>query len=380
MADSPKRLRLMGFRRFSGRSCGIGRSLIAGLALACFGVACGRGDAAPAESSGPRPVTAEVVTVTPELLRDEVSFVGQLEAAASVTIRAEAEGIIERVGFEEGSVVEEGQILFALRNDEPRARLRLAEAELAKVDAEYGRTAKLAQRNAASAAALERQAAEREIARAAVALARVQLEKTYVRAPFTGYSGQRLVWVGDRVDEQRDLVRLDDISRVVLFFSLPELALPLARPGVPLRVRVAPYPEESFDGEVFFVSPYLEVATRRLSVKAWIPNPDHKLRPGLFAEVEAVIDERPEALVLPEAAIVYDRDGAFVWRLDPGNRASLRTQGRVEVTAGLSPGDRVVAAGTNKVFDGSVVLEAAEHTADRSVADPGPAAGDGSGT
>lgn len=357
----------MGFRPVSAAA----GAILAVALLASAG--CGQGDAAPGEAFEPREVTVEVVTVEPELLRDEVSFVGQLEAAGSVMVRAESEGVIESVDFTEGEVVEKGDVLFVLRNHEQRARLRLAQAELAKVEAELRRTERLRAHNAASAAALERHQADREIARASVGLARVQLEQTFVRAPFTGYAGQRLVWVGDRVDENRDLVRLDDISRVVLFFSLPEQALPLARPGVPLTVSVAPYPGERFAGEVFFVSPYLEVATRRLSVKAWIPNPDQKLRPGLFAQVEAIIDERPDSLLVPEAAVVYDREGSFVWRIDGEGQArrapvalGLRVKGRVEIAEGLSPGDRVVAAGTNKVFDGTRVRVAPEHTAERS--------------
>jgi membrane fusion protein (multidrug efflux system) len=350
-------------------------------AVAAPGAGCGQGDAsAPSDDFGPREVTVEVVTVEPELLRNQADFVGQLEAAGSVMVRAETEGVIESVGFEEGEKVEEGHVLFTLRNDEQRARLRVAQAELEKVNAELARTRRLAERNAASAAALERQEANRAIAQAAVDLARVQLEQTYVRAPFAGYTGQRLVWIGDRVTESRDLVRLDDISHVNLFFSLPEEALPLARPGVPLTVSVAPYPGETFEGEVFFVAPYLEVETRRISVKARIPNPDGRLRPGLFARVEAVIDERPDSLLVPEAAVVYDRMGPFVWRIDQEGKAhrtavalGLRQDGRVEVTEGLSPGDRIVSAGTNKVTEGAAVRIAPERTAER----PGA---DGSGT
>jgi len=345
-------------------------------AAALLAAACGQGDAAPEPPSGPKPVTVEVVRLEPELLRDQVSFVGQLDAAGTVMVRAETEGMIESVGFEEGQVVQKGDVLFTLKNDEQRARLRLAQAQLAKVSAEYGRTRRLAARNAASAAALERQAAERQIAQAAVDLAQVELEQTFVRAPFSGYTGARLVWIGDRVDEKRDLVRLDDIDRLILFFSLPEQALPLARPGVPLRISVAPYPGEHFPGTVFFVSPYLENTTRRLSVKAWIPNSDHKLRPGLFAQVEAVIDERPNSLLVPEAAVMYDSVGAFVWRIDDAGAAEraavslgLHVKGRVEVVGGLSAGDRIVAAGTNKLSAGSKVRLAPERTAERTGAD-----------
>ena len=371
MIGSANAPRCMGFRPALALATGL-----AALSVS----ACGQGDAAPHGDSGPPEVTVEVVTLAPELLRDEVSFVGQLEAAGSVVLRAETEGVVASVDFTEGEVVEEGQVLFVLKNDEQKARLRMAQAELGKVDAEFKRTERLAAQNAASAAALERSGAERQIALAAVDLARVQLEQTFVRAPFGGWAGQRLVWIGDRVDENRDLVRLDDISRVVLFFSLPEQALPLAKPGVPLTVSVAPYPGERFPGEVFFVSPYLEEATRRLSVKAWIANPGQRLRPGLFAQVEAVIDERPGALLVPEAAVVYDRTGAFVWRVDGEGQAEraavdlgLRVKGRVEITGGLAPGDRVVAAGTNKVFEGSRVRVVPEHTAER-------ARSEGSGT
>jgi len=353
------------------------RAVLAGCVLG-WAAACGQGDAAAPETTGPPEVAVEVVTLAPEVLRDEVAFVGQLEAAGSVMVRAETEGVIEAIRFEEGAAVEEGQILFELRNGEQEARLRLAEADLAKVAAEYRRTKRLADRNAASAAALERQAAERQIARAAVDLARVQLEKTFVRAPFAGHTGEHKVYVGDRVDETRNLVRLDDISRVQLFFSLPEQALPLARSGVPLEISVAPYPGETFPGEVFFVAPYLEAETRRLSVKAWVPNPDGRLRPGLFAEVKAVLDTREDALVVPEASVVYDREGPFVWGVDDAGDArrvsvdlGLRVGGRVEVVSGLAPGDRIVAAGTNKVFEGSRVRDVASQTADRAAADGG---------
>jgi len=346
---------------------------VVGLVAAVVGGAgCRPGDAEESQPFEPPEVTVEVTTVEPELLRDEVDFVGQLEAAGTVMVRAETEGVIESVGFEEGETVEQGHVLFTLKNDEQRARLRLAEAELGKVSAELARTRRLAERNAASAAALERQQAERAIAQAAVDLAQVHLEQTFVRAPFSGFTGQRLVWIGDRVDENRDLVRVDDIERVVLFFSLPEQALPLARPGVPLTVSVAPYPGEEFPGEVFFVAPYLEVETRRISVKAWIPNPDLKLRPGLFARVATVVDERPDSLLVPEAAVVYDRLGSFVWRVDEERRAQrrpvslgLRVDGRVEVVDGLAAGDRVVAAGTNKVSDGARIRVAPERTAER---------------
>jgi len=132
-------------------------------------------------------------------------------------------------------------------------------------------------------------------------------------------------------------------------------------------VRVAAYPGERFPGEVFFVSPGLDPAARRLVLKAWIENPDHRLKPGMFVNVDVEVARKEAALVLPEAAIVYDRHGIFVWRAGPDGGAEkvpvelgIRKQGVVEVVAGLAPGDRIVAAGTHKVLAGSPLRDPRE--------------------
>ena len=137
--------------------------------------------------------------------------------------------------------------------------------------------------------------------------------------------------------------------------------------NIPLKIKVAPYPEERFAGEVYFVSPTLEAEGRRILVKAWIPNPERRLRPGLFAEIEAEIERRDDALLLPDSALVYDLEGTFVWKVDQESRAhrvpveiGLRQQGRVEVAKGLAPGDVVVAAGIHKVKEGQRVRAAGD--------------------
>jgi membrane fusion protein (multidrug efflux system) len=163
------------------------------------------------------------------------------------------------------------------------------------------------------------------------------------------------------------MTQADAITRLQLLFYLPEQAVALVRPGIPLKIKVAPYPDERFAGEVYFVSPTLEAEGRRILVKAWIPNPERRLRPGLFAEIEAEIERRDDALLLPDSALVYDLEGTFVWRVDPDSRAhrvpievGLRQDGKVEVAKGLAPGDVVVAAGIHKVKEGQRVRAAGE--------------------
>jgi membrane fusion protein (multidrug efflux system) len=149
-------------------------------------------------------------------------------------------------------------------------------------------------------------------------------------------------------------------------FSLPEIALALAHVGTTLDVKVVPYADEAFSGEVYFVAPTLDARNRRLLIKAIIDNPDHRLRPGMFANIRVEVANKQDALVVPEAAIAYDADGTFVWRVRSDGtpervpiETGIRRANRVEVTSGLKAGDRIVSGGTHKVNPGSVLSEAA---------------------
>lgn len=330
------------------------------LAGACGGAESGAGD----RSFAPR-ATVEVATLAPEELRNVVAIPGQLESEQTVWVRSEIEGILASIEFEEGQQVEAGRILFRLRDDEQRARLREAEAELALAQEVFERTKKLASKNVSSTAQLDRARAELSVARARLELARVALEKTRIPAPFAGVLGARSVSIGERVGKETLLVPLDSLDRLQLVFSLPESAVGVVRPGAPVRIRVAPYPDEDFAGEVFFVSPTLDPAGRRIVLKAWIPNPDGRLRPGLFATIEAEIERRPGALLVPETAVVYDLDGVYVWRVgrdDTAERVAvdvgLHVDGRVEVRRGLHAGDEIVVAGTHKLQAGTSIERA----------------------
>jgi membrane fusion protein (multidrug efflux system) len=350
------------------------RALAFAALAAAAAAACGEGGGGEAGHFGGEE-TVELVTLAPEELRHVVEIPGQLESEYTVEVRAEVEGIVASIEFVEGEQVEAGHVLFRLRDEEQRARLQEAEAQLALAVDVHRRTQELAQRNVSSAAQLDRAAAELGVARARVEIARVELEKTRIRAPYAGVVGALQVSVGERVLEDTRLVQLDAIERLQLVFSLPEVSVGVVHPGAPVSIRVAPYPEERFSGEVFFVSPTLDPAGRRLVLKAWIPNPGLRLRPGLFATIEAEIERRPDALLVPESALVHDLDGTHVWRVGPDRKAErvsvdvgLHLDGRVEVRGGLRPGDVIVRAGTHKLQPGSPVRAAespSAHAADR---------------
>jgi membrane fusion protein, multidrug efflux system len=343
-------------------SAAAARRAVLALALAASGAACGDGPGAGPAASGPPEAVVELATLQPQLLRNLVDIPGQLASEYSVTVHPEIEGILEGIGFAEGERVEKGQVLFTFRDEQQRAELAEAEASLQLAEATHRRTSTLTRKDVVSEAQLEKTAAELGVARARVELARVELERTRIRAPFDGLMGALLVSPGDRIRRTTDMVRIDAIDRLQLLFYLPEQAVALVHPGIPIQIRVAPYPDERFPGEVYFVSPSVEAEGRRVLVKAWVPNSDRKLRPGLFAEIEAEIDRRTDALLVPDSALVYDLDGTYVWKVDSESRArrapieiGIRQRGQVEVAKGLAPGDVVVTAGIHKVKEGERV-------------------------
>ena len=337
---------------------------LATLAILVLGSSCGEGGGGPPDDAPPATVV-ELLKVEPEVLANVVDIPGQLAAALTVEIRPELDGILESIEFEEGDIVEEGQVLFRLRDDHQRAVVREAEAQLALATATWKRTNTLAGRDVTSEAQLERTAAERDVAAARVEGARVELEQTRVRAPFAGVVGALPVAPGRHVRKTTTLVRIDAVDRLQLLFYLPERAVGVVRPGIPVTIKVAPFPEERFPGEIYFVSPTLEPEGRRFLVKAWVPNGHGRLSPGLFAEIEAEVSRHDDALMVPESALVFDLDGTYVWRVDDEERArrvpvslGLRRGGEVEVESGLAPGDVVVAAGIHKVRAGGLVRAA----------------------
>ena len=243
--------------------------------------------------------------------------------------------------------------------------------------ARHRRAGSLAERNAQSAAAVDSAEAEYEIANARLDPARLQLDRTVIRAPFDGLIGPRMVSPGERVSpggergpdgggaEASGLARLDSFDEMELIFIVPETVMALVQNGLPVSLRVAPFPGETFAGEIHFVDPRVNATSRRVLVKARIPNPDQKLRPGLFAKLDVEVARRTEALMVPEQSVMYGRDGTYVWRVvdDQAERVpvelGIRQPGRVELRSGVRAGDRIVSAGTHKLRPGSDLRDAA---------------------
>jgi membrane fusion protein (multidrug efflux system) len=313
-------------------------------------------------SEGPPPSVVETALVESRVFSERVEVVGQLAAAESVVIRPELSGILESIEFQEGQQVSEGDVLFVLRSEEQRAALREAEANRVLAADVFERTEKLSKVKISAASELTQARAGVAAAEAVVDLARVNLDRTRVRAPFDGALGARTVSPGDWVDSDVALVQIDAVDRLQLQFSLPENAIALAETGLEVTARVAAYPDEGFSGVVYFISPALDHDSRRLALKAWVPNAEGRLRPGMFSRVELEVERTEQAVVIPESSIANDATGSYVWRVNSeslAERASVelgtRRDGQVVIVSGLATGDTIVTSGTHKVFEGGGV-------------------------
>lgn len=314
--------------------------------------------AAPAAA---RALPVKVATVRRETLTDAVTAVGTLLANESVMIRPEIDGRIEAIHFQEGQLVRKGDKLVSLDAAEVEAQLTSAIAAANLNRSRLKRSEELFAKKFISAQALDEARENLNQTNAREAEVRARLAKTVIRAPFEGVTGLRQVSPGAYAKAGQDIARLEGIGTLKLDFRVPEAYLRQIRSGQSLTVTVDAYAGENFSGTIYAIEPSVDEATRTVLLRARLPNPGVRLKPGMFARVSLVLAQRENALVVPEQAIVPRGDGRFVFRVIEGKavltkvETGLRRPGEVEVTSGLEDGQAIVADGQLRLQDGAAV-------------------------
>jgi len=315
--------------------------------------------AAPAKPMG-LPVKAEPVKIT--TVQTDVSAVGTLIAADSVVIRPEIAGRVVSLDFHEGQLVQRGTKLMSLDPSEYKAQLAATTADAKTETQRYERAKELLEKNFISKEALDVAKGNMDRAVAKQQQDEVLLSKTTVSAPFTGVLGLRQVSPGAYVKAGDDVVRLENLSFVKLDFRVPEMYLSQIKPGQEVTILVDAYPKDSFRGKIYALEPAVDEKTRTILVRAQIPNPQGRLRPGMFARVNVLLSTRQNAIVIPEQAIWPQGRDSFVYRVVDGKAAltkvelGVRRPGEVEVVQGLTASDLVVTDGQIKLKDGAPVM------------------------
>jgi membrane fusion protein (multidrug efflux system) len=302
-----------------------------------------------------------MMQVQTALVTDTVTAAGTLNAHESVVLRPEIDGRIVSLSFQEGQSVKKGVVVVKLDDAEQRAALAAADANLKLAESRFKRAEELAGKGFVSQQALDDAGANLDILKARRQEVRVALERTLIRAPFTALAGLRKVSPGAYVKKGDDIVELAAVDQLNLDVRVPEVYLPLVKIGQPVKLTVDALPGQSFDGKVYAMEPVVDLATRGALVRARIPNPSGKLKPGMFGRVSANLGTRPNAVVVPEESILPKGGKSFVYKVVDG-KAQLtpvelgrRTTGQVEVVSGLGAGDTIVVDGLLKLKPGAPV-------------------------
>lgn len=305
-----------------------------------------------------------LVTLAParmEVVVDEIEAIGTTEANEAITVTAKVTETVQRVNFEDGQLVQRGDVLVELTNAVETAQLAESRSSLRDAQTQFERLQDLVAQQSAPRARLDeaRNALAGAQARLDAILAR--LDDRLIRAPFTGMLGFRSVSPGTLVVPSTAITTLDDIRIIKLDFSVPEVFVSDLRPALDVTARSPAFPEREFAGTVSSVSPRVDPVTRAVTVRALIPNDDLALRPGMLMTVKLVRSRAP-SLVVPEAALIQVQDRKYVYTLDAERRArqipvriGRRRPGLVEILQGLEPGEQVVTEGMAQLRPGASV-------------------------
>ncbi len=317
------------------------------------------------EAAGPAPVRTIPVTLwTAQLspVEERIESVATLTANESVAVTARVSGKVTEVHFDDGDQVKAGDLLVQLDPAESAAAVQEVEAALEEASLELHRLGSLGA-EISTRAAIDIAKANVAAQQARLAQANAVLADHRLLAPFAGVLGFRQVSVGALVTPGTVVAQLDDVSRLKLDFTLPEVYLSQLRQGDRVEARSPAWPQAIFAGTVRNISSRVDPVTRAVTVRAVLDNAERKLRPGMLMTVELLVGEE-QALVLPEQALVQKGDESYVYRVDDKSQAFRvpvqvlrRVEGGVVIGSGLAAGDQVVVRGQLNLRPGATVRE-----------------------
>lgn len=339
----------------------------------------------------PPPAEVNAITVTPETIPVEVSFVAQVESAHQVEIVARVNGFLEKILYKEGDVVKKGQKMFLMDQkpftaqvDAMKGALANSKAQLWTAQANLNRVEPLAKLDAASKSDLDNAIGAVQSAKAAVDQAKARLIEaqlnlgyTVIKSPVTGVSGDSKVREGAylSVGPGGDLSYVAQLDPVWVNFSISQNQLAKSREEINAD-RLIPPPNEEYTVEVYssdgkryphigkvsFIDPTFNSETGTFLIKAELANPDAFLRPGMFVKAILQGAKRPNALTVPQRAVQQTSNGHVVFIVSSEGKAEVRpvivgiwVGEDWVIEKGLSPGEMVITDGFMRLAPGMPV-------------------------
>jgi len=299
-----------------------------------------------------------------------MAVIGTMEAVQGVTVSADLPGIVERIAFDSGKSVHAGDVLVELDTRQERAQLASLEAQRDLARVNFGREQQLLDEGVVSRQEYDQATSQQKATEANVAEVRATIERKTIRAPFSGILGIRQINLGQYLSAGQAIVPLQALNPIYVDFGVPQQTVARVRVGHALRVTKEDMPNEAFSGRVTAVDAVVNEATRNIQIQATLPNPEGKLRPGMFVQVEVTVGAGRSVIALPASAINYAPYGDSVFVItdlkDPSGKTYRGVQqqfvkiegshgDQVAVISGVNPGDEVVSSGVFKLRNGAAV-------------------------
>jgi membrane fusion protein, multidrug efflux system len=304
--------------------------------------------------------------------------VGSLRAVRGADLSLQIAGIVDEMHIESGSEVPAGAVLLKLRPYDDTAKLEQLQAASVLAEQTYKRDQEQFAAQAISQAVLDTDVSTLKSAKAQVLAQQALIDQKTMRAPFAGTLGIRQVDVGQYLTAGTAVVTLQALDPILIDFYVPQQVLADLKTGQAVGATVDTYPGTHFTGSIESINSKVDTASRNVQVRASFKNADHKLVPGMFANVEINNGAATTQITVPQAAITYNPYGDTVFVVQKGGaddhagadehgKAKLTVQQRfvqlgatrgdqVAIKSGIAAGDEIVVAGQMKLRNGSAIV------------------------
>lgn len=324
-----------------------------------------------AKEFSPPPEAVTTTVAQQEQWLTTLSAIGTVAAAQGVTVSADLPGTVDRIAFESGAAVRQGDVLVALDTRQERAQLdaALADRKLARLI--VSRMEAMLEKGVISRTDYDRAKAEDEQTAARVGEIRATIERKTIRAPFAGMLGIRQINLGQYLSAGSAVVPLQSFDPIYVNFGVPQQDAGEMRVGLPVRLPAGGLAGVGLEGRVTAIDSVIDQATRNVQVQATFTNSDSALRPGMFVSAQVNLDASRAAVALPRSAISYAPYGDSIFVVSELSDAQGQTYrgvrqhfvklgeargDQIAVLSGVDPGDEVVTSGVFKLRNGAAVL------------------------
>lgn len=313
-------------------------------------------------AGGPPPATAVSGYVTSyQQLDNQVFATGSLLANEIINITPEVSGKLIYLNIPEGQVIQKGQLLARINDTDLRAQLKKLEVQLTIAQNKMDRAKKLLDINGLSVEEYEDALNSYNVLKADIEYTQALLEKTEIRAPFTGKLGFKLISDGGFVNTTSVISTLQQINPIKVEFSIPEKYAPKTQVGNTIHFKVDGY-TESFTAKVYAIEPNVDIASRSVMLRARAENPSNKLKPGSFARISLSMGVDDKAIMVPTQAIIPILKGQQVFVAENGTVVAkpvtlgFRGDKKIQIVDGLNAGDTVITTGLMSLRAGAPVI------------------------